>query len=524
MHKVLYFLVFLLMTNISMAQSDLGVKHNTDEAFDGYVLFENTANTYLINNCGEVLNTWVGINQTDNHTKFTVDGTMMYIKNNAVYEVDWNGNVVNLVTHGDPDLLLEYESILLPNKNYLCVARRAFTISQFMAEGYDPGFALPSQVDVVVELDRTTGEIVWEWNIIDHVIQQRDPNMNNYGILSENPQLINTDAVNTVDWNFTESFMINGMDYNPELDQIVLSVRKIGEIVVIDHSTTTEEAAGSTGGRYGKGGDILYRWGNPMNYGRGTADDRILYFQHNPNWVTDGPHKGKVIMFNNGLARPNTSIDYSSIPMITTPVDENGHYTIDDELAFEPAVPQINYDRNDTDTQFFSGYTSGAEVMPNQNIYVTLGQEGKLFEINPQGEVVWEYLVKWDDYIFRSEKYSKDHPIFEGKDLSPTGTVEVPSSSYNCELYTSVQETEDLEDIDLSQNFYQPEIIKLINLKARQLRLDILNVNGQIVQSMLLQETEKEIILDNYLSGYYIARVTDLQNQLQKSFKLVIVK
>ena len=34
-----------------------------------------------------------------------------------------------------------------------------------------------------------------------------------------------------------------------------------------------------TGGRFGKGGDLLYRWGNPQAYGAGTAADQRLFAQ-----------------------------------------------------------------------------------------------------------------------------------------------------------------------------------------------------------------------------------------------------
>ena len=524
MYKIVYFIMSSVFAINLQAQSQFGVKLNTEEAYDGYILFENTQNTYLINNCGEILNTWDGVNQTDNHTKFTVDGTMMYIRNNAVLEVDWDGTILNFVTHGDQNLLLEYESILLPNKNYLCLGRRAFTLAQFEAVGYDPGIGFPSQVDVVVELDRNTGQIVWEWNIIDHMIQDSNPSANNYGDISENPQLLNAGAINTVDWIFTESFMINGMDYNPELDQIALSVRKLGEVVVIDHSTTTEEAKGSTGGKYGKGGDILYRWGNPMNYGRGTVEDRVLYFQHNPNWITEGSHKGKLIIFNNGLARPNTSVNYSSIPIISTPVDEDGFYTIMNNAAFGPEEPDVNYDRNDTDSQFFSAYTSGAEVMPNENIYVTLGQEGRLFELNTAGDVVWEYIVKWDDYIFRSEKYSKDHPIFEGKDLTPIGTVEQPSTNYVCDLYTAVEDDLILDHVSVAQNFYQPEIVNISNLLQTDLNMKLFNMQGQLLKEINLDRQDGVVELYGMENGYYVLQIIDKESKGSKSFKLALVR
>ncbi len=69
----------------------------------------------------------------------------------------------------------------------------------------------------------------------------------------------------------------NSVDYNEEFDQIVVSVRHFSEIWVIDHSTTTAEAAGHSGGNSGKGGDLLYRWGNPEAYrSRGRRRSEVL--------------------------------------------------------------------------------------------------------------------------------------------------------------------------------------------------------------------------------------------------------
>jgi hypothetical protein len=66
---------------------------------------------------------------------------------------------------------------------------------------------------------------------------------------------------------------MNSIDYNPDLDQIALSVKGNSEAWIIDHGTTTAQAAGHTGGRRGQGGDLLYRWGNPLTYRAGTAND-----------------------------------------------------------------------------------------------------------------------------------------------------------------------------------------------------------------------------------------------------------
>ena len=51
----------------------------------------------------------------------------------------------------------------------------------------------------------------------------------------------------------------NAVAYNADLDQVLVNSPELNEFWIIDHSTSSAEAAGHNGGRYGKGGDILYR-------------------------------------------------------------------------------------------------------------------------------------------------------------------------------------------------------------------------------------------------------------------------
>src|SRR5258708_35448465 len=64
----------------------------------------------------------------------------------------------------------------------------------------------------------------------------------------------------SVDWTHA-----NAVFYNAALDQVLLSVRNFSEFWIIDHGTTTQQAAGHTGGKLGRGGDLLYRYGNPRD-------------------------------------------------------------------------------------------------------------------------------------------------------------------------------------------------------------------------------------------------------------------
>ena len=105
--------------------------------------------------------------------------------------------------------------------------------------------------------------------IKDHYIQDFDPAQLNYGVVSEHPELfdINLPELNSSNSNSTHDWNhFNSIDYHPELDQILISTRNSDEIWILDHSTTTEEAA-SHSIAYGKGG-ISSTAGATPRYGR----------------------------------------------------------------------------------------------------------------------------------------------------------------------------------------------------------------------------------------------------------------
>lgn len=186
------------------------------------------------------------------------------------------------------------------------------------------------------------------------------------------------------DWMHT-----NSIDYHAELDQIMLSVHGFSEVWIIDHGTTTAEAASHSGGRRGRGGDLLYRWGNPQAYRSGTHADQQLFGQHCAHWIPPGlPGAGHLLVFNNGMGRRTGS--YSSVDEVVLPLNAEGTYDRDEFLAFGPDRAAWTYTSPDK-SSFNSMLISGAQRLPNGNTFICSGNQGLLFEVTPTGEIVWVY-------------------------------------------------------------------------------------------------------------------------------------
>jgi len=425
----------------------------------GFTLFapNSSTNTYLIDNDGLLVNSWSSPNRPALSSYLLDDGSLLrtgtIANQNATFNgggsggqieiQDWDGNQTWLYEYssdtGTDQYLQHHDVERLPNGNVLVIAWELKTQAEAEAAGRDPaliakGELWPDKIIEVQQTGATTGNIVWEWNVWDHLIQDFDNTKANFGVVADNPQLvdINYTVNSNSDWLHT-----NGIDYNASLDQIVLSVRNISEIWVIDHSTTTAQAATHTGGTSGRGGDLLYRWGNPQTYDAGVVTDQKLFVQHDARWVETGqPGAGNIMIFNNGQGRPGGNA--SSVEEITPPLNigNNNNYDLTPGLAYGPATTVFTYP-TPLDADFFSQNISGAHRLPNGNTLITNGPAGEFREIDSSGSIVWDYISPVtnngildqgdppaQNLVFRATKYDPSFPGFIGKDLAPGGVIE----------------------------------------------------------------------------------------------------
>ena len=441
----------------------VGLILNTTNAYPGYILMApmHNTNTYLINNEGQYVHKWTSTYEPGRASYLMENGHMFRAcmvtsggpstgggEGGRIEEYDWSGNLVWAIDYYSTNYIHHHDFKVLPNGNVLLLVAEKKTYAEVIAAGFKPslldssittqGYMLP---DCLVEVQPTKpygGTVVWEWHIWDHMIQNFDNTKLNYGVVSNHAELIDVNGGNIMIPQFWNH--VNGIDYNPQLDQIMLSIRGNNELFVIDHSNTTAQAAGHTGGRYGKGGDILYRWGDPEQYDRGTSANRILYQQHHTHWIaTNCPGAGNILIFNNGIGR-----GYSSINEIDPPVDAAGNYSISSNAAFGPTAPTWTYTSSPV-SNFYSSEISGCQRQPNGNTLICEGIKGKLFEVTPAGQTVWQYNcpvattvlaqggvpptdeARTDQFmnaVFRVSRYPTNYPGLQGKDLTPRGTIE----------------------------------------------------------------------------------------------------
>jgi Arylsulfotransferase (ASST) len=362
-----------------------------------------STNTHLVDPAGTIVHTWPSTYLPGAAVYLDQDGTLLRcIKTmgaptnggtgGGVQRLALDGTVLWDFRYDGPVHWLHHDIELLPNGNVLMIAYDYKTMAQAIAAGRNPALFTANLFapDAVIEVQPTgptTGNIVWEWRMWDHFIQDFDPTKANYGVVAAHPELLNINypavAGQANDYNH-----MNSVKYDAVYDRIILSSFFQGEIYVIDHSTTTAQAAGHTGGIWGKGGDILYRFGNPEAYGAGTPADRIFYNQHSARVIPPGyPGAGNYTVFNNN---PPPAGSPSVIWEFTPPLDGLGNFILTPGSAYGPASPVWTYSA----PGFYSQFVSSSERLPNGNTLICSGfQNGWTFEVNPASQIVATYTL-----------------------------------------------------------------------------------------------------------------------------------
>jgi Arylsulfotransferase (ASST)/Secretion system C-terminal sorting domain len=531
MRQLISCLGLLILSFQNLSAQTVGLISTSENSAEGYVLFAPimSTQTYLIDKCGRLVHEWTSTYKPGQSCYLLENGLLLRTGNSDNNEftaggtggvielIDWNSAVVWSYTISNTSECQHHDVCPLPNGHILAISWEAHTSDDAISNGRDPSLT-PDQVwsEKVLELEpvgTSSANIVWEWHVWDHMIQEFDPTKPSYGVVADHPELIHTNysvtATNS-DW-----LHINAIDYNAALDQVLLSVHNFNEVWIIDHSTTTSESASHVGGNSSHGGDLLYRWGNPFAYNRGVLGSKKFFGQHNAQWIENGlAGAGSILVFNNGANRPQGN--YSSVE-IFTPSLSNGQYQI---AATGPILPTSSdwiYTATPA-TSFFANNISGAQRLANGNTLICDGPSGRLFEIDPINAITWEYVnpvgstgiasqgsTAINNLTFRCSLYPSDYLGFSGQDMTPGDPIELNPIAQSC--ITSNVEKELEKTLNVFPNPFEDNFS--VDFIGRKPSLQIFDVCGK---ALTFETTAAEgridvVLKSNVPSGVYYLEI-----------------
>ena len=528
------FLIFFFLYFSLTAQQTVGLFLNDSTATPGYTLFGNNKITYLIDNCGLVVNSWKSDYKPGESMYLLENGNLLRTAQlessfdaggvGGRFELfSWEGDLLWSYQYASEELQAHHDIAPLPNGNFLFTAWEKHSEAEAKAMGRVPDGPVWSERIVELEpLGRDEARIVWQWRLWDHLVQDQDPAKPNFGAIHTHPGSVNINYLGEEAETSGNWVHLNAIDYNAALDQIAVSSRLFSEIWIIDHNTTTEEASGSKG-------DLLYRYGNPQAYGRGTGTDQRFFHQHDAHWVPDDyPFGGSLMVFNNEAENAQSGVE-----LWTPPLSPTGDYLLEGENSFGPQ----NVDWAYTAPDFYSRYMSGAHVLPNGHVFICEGMKGRFFEINPDKEIVWEYInpvnanggpvaqggtVRFNQ-TFRATKYPIAFPAFQGRNLIPGKPVEINPWETDCFIPdTDTVRAIQASDIKILGNPVKDQIVIEADIGSQELSLKIIDMIGVVKKKQTIHGGQNHIYINDLPAGIFFLAFS-AGSDIFYTFKIVLL-
>ncbi len=470
--EVQFLFILVLFQSICLSslisQNTVGLLSKTPKEFQkGYDLvypfYQPTV--FLLDSCGQIVHQWTDEDEMNPGLAayLSPEGKLIKSKKHYIFQNDiiggspsgefveiysWENELLASFELNNDQFRLHHDLEPMANGNVLMIAWDRVLADSLLRLGKDTLFAPTEYLlsEKIIEWNPTLDSIVWEWNAFDHVIQDFDSTLSNYGSVENHPEKID---LNFPYYLSTDWLHFNSIDYNEELDQILISCPEFNEFWIIDHSTSKEEAKGSSGGLSGKGGDLIFRWGNPQAYANGDDSDQKLFYQHDVNWTNshaqyEDDDYGEIILFNNRV-HEGSSVAYLDLQFDTM---SWSYKTFFNDITYLPTDFERTISHPTNSELSHSQIVSSARKQPNGNTLIFAGDWGYVYEMNVDGDLVWEYRIPFNNgkrieqgfdpakklnLMFKFIRYPLDFPAFEEKDLDPLEYLELSDANNVCE-------------------------------------------------------------------------------------------
>lgn len=373
--------------------------YDPEQAYNGFVLFPgNDGKTHLIDMNGNQVHSWdyesfppvplsadqaggekghllVQLARAEKLPEHASPGNGL--TNASVGEVDWDGNVEWQWGSQAHPVYQHHDMRKLPNGNNLVMTAETRELN---------GFDYPVIDNAVEEVD-ADGKVVWQWKAGDHLDEMGFSDVAMRSLKdSKDPDFLHLNTATPVGPNhwFDEG------DERFAPDNILVNSRNANVMFIIDRDT----------------GEIVWRIGPDfpalqLTGKLGRPIDQTVG-AHDAHFIPKGlPGAGNLLLFDN---QGNAGF----------PPSKQGFFSSSRVIEVDPATDKIvwQYTGNMSGRSswtFYSSFISSARRLPNGNTLIDEGQNGRLFQVTPEGEIVWEYVSPYfgksmpdDDYVTNS--------------------------------------------------------------------------------------------------------------------------
>lgn len=387
--------------------------YKPEKCWRGLTIFEaQEVGALLIDMSGKEVNLWKGVQGMPN--KILPGGFVISSRGRRsgrygmqdgidLVQLDWDGKVVWKFDH--------YEKITDPGHPAQWMARFHH---DFQREGSPTGYYAPDMApktdsgntillvhhnarnpeisdkplidDAVIEVD-WDGNILWEWRASDHFDEFgfREGAKN---ILSRDPNLRDIHPEKAGDWMHMNSVSLLGPNKHYDAgderfhpDNLILSSRETNIVFIVSKKT----------------GKVVWKLGPYFDDDPKLKEIGWIIGQHHAHMIPKTlPGGGNLLIFDNGgwagydVPNPGAPKGIKAAQRDFSRVLEIDPVTLEIVWQYTPA--EAGFLEPMDSSRFYSPFISSAQRLPNGNTLITEGFDGRIFEITPQYEIVWEYV------------------------------------------------------------------------------------------------------------------------------------
>ena len=333
----------------------------------------------LIDMNGNIVHTWTVDPYFNKRSRLLPNGHLVFVgSDKTIYEYDWDSNIVwqHQGIGSTNDLRV------LPNGNWLLIAHdpipqsaqdKVRDVDEKIAPWWKPRKRGSEEHQLGADIFEINldGEIVWEWHAHEHL------DLNRFSLLTPEGDWLHANSIAPL----PENRWFDDGDTRFRPGNIILNARNINMFYIIDKES----------------GDVV--WEGTHDYRGGMAHS------HEPEMIEKGlPGAGNIILFDNSLFPRHRSHTGQTIIVEMNPVSK--------EIVWK--YETLGY----ANIKFFSKTMGTQARLPNGNTYISEDNTGRLFQVQPDGTIVWEYVNRGGTtrpsvvpYDFTPQLRAMQHPV-----------------------------------------------------------------------------------------------------------------